>query len=343
MKYSIQIFKIIVFFLIIGGMVACGTDNGFMPKLEEKTTSVVLNVPQLEASVRSEGTDRENALKTLRVVILSENSKYSINRLFTEEELTNNTPLIIDKVPVGTVQMYAIANEKAVGRNYENLSTLQGDIVTLPDGKTKKILIKDLNHIYFPKRNIPEFINSQDGLPMSWMNKRLEIRPMTETPQVIDIELVRAVAKLYITMNNSMETTLYIGQMRLGGFFADRFYLFREENLTLDIPAETNYTPKSYNNMQIEIPAKGKKELILYMYPSHAWTSGPISPYTIGFTTTDGDTYHDLPFVENGNRLNSIVRNTQVNINATLTASNVHIAFSVEDWASAEVDVPSFN
>lgn len=305
-----------------------------------RTATIRLNIPMLEAATRaiSEPTkEQESAIHKLRVVILSKGAT-SINNEYTADDLTSGS-ITISNVPVGHVEMYVIANEGSLGKDYSSLSDLQQDV----DQTTKKVHIKDTNREWFPKRGSrSEF--PATGLPMEWMNKNMIINPPTGTLQVIDVELTRAVAKLKITMNNALSEPITINGMSFGPFFGDCIYLFHTSNL--DVPDDTNYAEMSYTeNIDIPIEGNSSATLTLYIYPSFAWKKAEdASPYTIGFTTKAGGNYPKQAFVNNYGALNSIARNTQVNISATLrTDTHIEIAFEVVPWEENTVDVPPFN
>ena len=131
--------------------------------------------------------------------------------------------------------------------------------------------------------------------------------------------------------------------MTFGEFFGDRLYLFREQ--PLDAPDDTEYDVQNYESLSVEIGGYGSKTLALYIYPSYAWTdASKNSPYTIGFTTSTAP-YDAIPFInEYGGALNSIARNKQVNIHATLSSeANLTLKFEVKDWDTEEITVPPFN
>lgn len=324
------------------------------------TTTISLNIPMLSSSSRAtiEGS-AEEAIHNLRVIILKQGAE-SINKIF--EKVSPGSILEIENVPVGTVQMYVIANEASLGKDYSNLSTLQQDVIDV--GNSRKVLIKDLERVYFPKRG-SEFKTENSnpettkGLPMSWMKKDLTINPPQYdeenniVPQNIIVELQRCVAKLNITMTNvSTEEDIVINEMNFGAFFGDKLYLFQETDL--DVPASSSYVSKSYENLKepddptkegITISKNSSKNLVLYIYPTFAWTDGDISsPYTIGFKTNSGVVYKPQYFINDyNNAFNSIPRNKQVNINAKLSKSKVvDLEFSVEVWDKIDVDVPAF-
>lgn len=322
--------------------ILCGCDKSDLFEDAVQTASVRLSIPLLgsgNVSTKVEGTAEENAIKTLRVVILSQvGGSWTFNKLYSESDLTQSgSQILIENVPVGEVQIYVIVNEASIGKTYDDLSVLQGDVVTV--GNSRKLLIMDTAREYFPKRQ-SEF--PEGGLPMGWMTKSLMINPPADTPQVIDVELERQVAKLNINMHNALTSDITITDVNFGPFFNDRFYFFREE--TLDVPNDAVYAPVDYTGLNINVEAGKTKALVCYVYPSFAWKNAVgSSPYTIGFKTAAGVLYPPQTFIGDENMFNSILRNTQINIHASLTASsNVVVHFSVEPWTEYTSDVPAF-
>ncbi len=304
---------------------------------DEHTATIRLDIPMLEATTRitTPTKEQESKINTLRVIIESEGAT-TINQAFTADDLTGGS-ITIDNVPVGQVEMYVIANEESLGKDYSDLANLQADI----EPETGKVHIHDDERAYFPKRgSATEF--PATGLPMEWMGN-LTIEPPTDTPQEFEVNLVRAVAKLNILMSNALTESITIDQMSFGKFFGNCLYLFAEQDL--DVPDDTEYDSKEYTGLSIEIAGGETAQLTLYIYPSFAWKSPQeVSPYTIGFHTKAGKEYIPQSFVGSYGALNSIARNTQVNIHATLsTPANVEISFEVVPWAEKNVEVPPFN
>ena len=323
--------------LLSVGMTSCtAEDDG--QTTDGRTATIRLDIPMLEATTRitTPTKEQESQINLLRVIILSQGAT-SINQTFTADDLTGGS-ITIDNVPVGPVQMYVIANEASLGKDYSDLKTLQDDV----EQETGKVHIHDDERKHFPTRG-SEMDFTATGLPMEWMGQ-LTIDPPTDTPQEIEVNLVRAVAKLNITMNNALSDPITINGMSFGSFFGNCLYLFHTNSL--DVPADTDYAGMSYTD-GINIPIKGNSSatLALYIYPSFAWkNAGDASPYTIGFTTVAGGNYQQQAFVNNYGALNSIARNTQVNISATLrTDTHIEIKFKVVPWEENTVDVPPFN
>ena len=306
-----------------------------------RTASVTLHVPM--AGTRSTRTTDEEyktieeKINTLRVLVFSQD-KPIINKRFEEADLSGGS-VTIEGVPVGTVDIYAVANEAALGKDYSDMADFENNLVQV--GNTKKALVMDEKRTHFPKRFTEQEV-AQNGLPMSW-HRDVQITPSGNTPQTIEVELERSVAKLNVIMNNTLNHPITITSMNFGKFFGDRLYLFREQ--TLDVPDDTQYYVQLYKNLDIAIEGYGSKTLVLYIYPSYAWKSASEnSPYTIAFTTRTAS-YDGIPFInEYGGALNSIERNKQVNIHATLTSeANLTLKFEVTDWVTEEITVPPFN
>lgn len=321
----------------------CTKEKG--PGNGEGLATIRITEPMLSGYTKALYTDSpETRINTLRIIVVPPSfgpDDCIANVLFKDDALDN---MIIENIPVGSVQIYAIANEDSMGKNYKDFSSFYNDIV--PAGESgRKLLVKDETRKYFPKRESET--DAAIGLPMSWSNKNVEILEpdASGTPQEIQVTLQRCVSKLRIIMNNTLTEDIKITEMEFGAFFGDRFYLFWEENP--DVPADIEYESKEYKGLDITIPANGSQELLLYLYPSHARSGTQTGgPYKIGFTTTGNNDPYPLRHFRDGagNEMSWISRNTQVNINATLGAhANVHVDYYVAEWKNITIDIPSFN
>lgn len=292
--------------------------------------------------------EEESAIHTLRVVVYAlrdGNNATTINRLYTEAELeaatkdrNGNAVLTIEGVPTGTAQICAIANEASIGRNYSNILNMQKEAVTV--GENSKVLIVDKENMYFPLRGT-QLLDDPKGLPMSWMKKNCNIQ---ESGNTLDVELERCVAKIRMEVHNNFSENITVKEISFGSFFGNSFYLFRDTNL--DVPDGQTYVSQTFTEDVAYTIAPGRSEvLILYFYPSFAWTTGvTASPYTVGYKTEKGQ-YPLMAFLHaDGERYNSIPRNKQVNIDVTLSGdTNVQTSFDVVDWTDVTINVPDFN
>lgn len=301
-------------------------------------TSIRISTPMLDGYTKAlNADDYETIINTLRVIVAPQDfvtsGEFYANVLFEGEGLND---MVIDNIPVGTVQIYVFANEKSVGKNYDDIEDFLGDI----DAANRKLLIEDETRKYFPRRGSEA--DPALGLPMSWSDGDVMINEpdASGAPQEIEIELKRCVSKLRIVMNNTLTENITVTEMKFGRFFGDRFYLFQDT----DVPSSIIYEEKTYTGLGIPVAAGGSAELLLYLYPSHARSGTEVGgPYTIGFTTSK-ESYRMLPFLEGSNQLSWISRNTQVNIYASLGAkADISIEYYVAEWEEKSVTVPDFN
>ena len=339
--------------LLLGA--ACTDPADELTADDGRTATLRLLVPRPDATTRVDPTeDYENSLKaeeraihTLRIVVYSlsdGNNATTVNRLYTEAELDaaenadGNAVLTIEGIPTGTAQICAIANEASIGRNYSNILDMQKEAVTV--GENSKVLIVDKENKYFPLRGT-QLLDDPKGLPMSWMEKNCNIQ---ESGNTLDVELERCVAKIRMEVHNNFSEDIRVEEISFGSFFGNSFYLFRDTNL--DVPDGQTYVSQTFTEDVAYTIAPGRSEvLILYFYPSFAWTSSTQgSPYTVGYKTALGD-YPAMAFLGgSGSSFNSIPRNKQVNINVTLSGdTNVQTSFDVVEWMDVTINVPDFN
>lgn len=347
--------------LLLLTVAACtATDNDPLAT-DGRTATLRLLVPLPDdATTRTEPTDadyetrleaEESAIHTLRIVVYSlrdDNNATTLNRLFTAEDLKaadtdgdGTAELTLSGIPTGTAQVCAIANEASIGRDYTNILDMQKEAVEV--GSYSKVLIVDEKNTYFPKRGtqLLDEAGGPKGLPMSWMHKDYEV---TENGATLQVNLERSVAKIRMQIQNNFSADITVKEISFGSFFGNSFYLFRDTNL--DVPDGQTYVSQTFTEDVAYTIAPGRSEvLILYFYPSFAWTSSTQgSPYTVGYKTALGN-YPAMAFLGgSGSAFNSIPRNKQVNINVTLSgATKVLIDFDVVDWTEKNINVPDFN
>ncbi len=284
-------------------------------------------------------------IKTLRVIMTSVSKDGKVNVLKNEkktytDEASVRTLTLFD-VPLGVCNFYAIANEESVGKEFTT-EVIRAELEKVDGGE--KLLFEDLNNRYFP------YVSTDGTPPPAGLPISGHIRGVTISKDMapLFLEVRRAVAKINLSVNNMLGRDLTLSEIDFGNFFSDRLFVFSES--ILDVPANTSYKPLKINDKLGSsgtlIPADGSYTCTVYMYPSYAWKSGLSSPYTLGLRTVrPTGNYPPIAFVDKTtSRLNSIARNTQVNINATIqTTADVTINFQVTDWVGKTVDVPSFN
>ena len=276
-------------------------------------------------------------IKTLRLIVISGtpdqvDRKILYNQKVEGLENVSSYKIPIPNLPVGQMSFYAIANEESIGMTYDDETILENLIDGPENAGRRKLLFKDESRQYFPctGRNIVD-----NGLPMSGY-----ITENITGDQNIEIELYRSVVKLALVVENTTKSPVRLEQVSFGEFFADRYYMFREN--TLDVPDDALYDRKTYSYPDIEeIQPGGRTDtLSLYFYPTFPNISPTYSPFTLGLKTTEVD-YGQVLFAPN---TNSFVRNTQINLHAQITTTvGIMLNFTVQPWVEYPVNVPSFN
>ena len=315
---------------------------------EKETATLRLNIPMLEVSSRAvAGTDAENAIHSLWVLIWTKDGNEELHNMKYTTIPSDNVITIAD-VPVGPMQIYVVANEESIGKTYEDLPSWTGDIVEtdINGQRMRKVVYKDENRKYFPLKGVPDFQDSEKGLPMSWEGE-VEVAIQADgMAQEVDVELKRMVAKINLTISHEYTEAIEINEIAFGSFFGDRLYLFQPGS-QLAIPSDVKYVDTVYGGLNVSLLAATEtRTLSLYVYPSFAWQEGMPSNYTLGFTTTVGETTKVYPAKAlvkgDGSVLTQLLRNYVLDVSVKLSDTNVEFDYSVREWADETVTVPDF-
>lgn len=316
-----------------------------------ETTTVTLNIgTQGDMSVSTRAEDPNvmayEGIRTLRIIIVSPEDDPAGQRILYNEKRTVDeatptealleTSVTIENIPVGPASIYVIANEESIieGEGYTNAVLESPEYIN-----NNKLLVLDDEWQFFPKRydEIAEY-----GLPMSG---RLE-NTTIQANVALSMELVRAVVKIHLTVENATRDDLTLKWVKFGKFISDRVFMFREEGVSLDIPENTQYKEQQYGSddepMGVTLAANAETDWNpIYILPNWAFKdqSGP-NPYTLALAT-DRKNYEASQFAAN---LNAMVRNTQFNITARITASaNIEITYEQVPWTEISIDIPDFD
>lgn len=275
-------------------------------------------------------------IRTLRVIITSaDKSSITYNNLFPVDEsavpvsAVLRAQLTLKNVPVGPSNIYVIANEASIDKTYETASL---DL-------SKKLEVIDEAYEFFPKTYDQI---SEKGLPMSGWISNVNIGVDNAS---FSISLERTAVKIHLTVENATKDDLILKWVKFGKFISDRFYMFREASV--DIPEDTKYKEQRFpvnedEEMNFKLASQKKTDWNpVYIYPNYAYKdqTGP-RPYTLSLATSLKEYQPSLL----SNNMNSLVRNTQLNITARITASaTISIKYEYVPWTVKEISVPPFN
>lgn len=342
---------IIITIFLIGCiyMSSCRQEDNLIENKE--TTTFTLNIGTQESSAsisRNQSSDTNllpyEGIRTLRVLVISDNedpkqrkilynAKHTIDNNESPTEAKLSAKLTLENIPVGKSSIYLIANEESIGMEYTD------NVLTEDKYKEdNKLLLLDEGWLHFPK-TYDEI--SKTGLPMSGKIENVDIQSGM-ADQTIYLE--RTIVKLRLTVENATSGNLNLKWIKFGKFISDRVYMY--PTLALDIPNSTLY--KELRNPENEgeylntpLGPTNKTEIYMYIYPNFAYKD-PIgsNPYTLALET-DKKLYQPSLI---GNNINSMRRNTYVDITARITASTtISVDYQFVGWKSADIEVPPFN
>lgn len=277
--------------------------------------------------------DENEGIKTLRVLITDADGKVEINTVQEFDEDVSTTTLTILGVPVGTKNFYVIANEASVG-----LTDLD-DVSTVDEDFLNRVITNPSDAPYFPKTRSQI---STSGLPITGMKEGVQVKG-EENNQPIEIEIVYAVAKVVLYVDNQSGEPFTLQQVKFGPFIADRTYLF-DKSQQLPDGVQFNEMPLNAENVEVT-PDKDEAVFTGYIYETgvqktNCFTLSLVSN-TTGFEALANPV--TIQFDEAGR--NYINRNDQVEIRATV---NIHkevetdLDILVVPWGVKNIEVPPF-
>ena len=341
-------FRLIICLFCLSVVVACQQEEE-MTVTAPETVTLTLNIGTQSSGSASTRADANvlpyEGIRTLRVLVISDatdpkdrkilyNQKHDIDRSTSPTSATLETTLTLQDIPVGMASIYLIANEESIGIEYTD-KVLTGDTYK----EDNKLLLLDEGWTHFPKtyNEIAAY-----GLPMSGRKEHVDINASNAN---ISIALERAVVKLHLTVENATSANLTLQWVKFGKFISDRVYLFRQQDL--DIPSTTLYKELRYpeaesETLNVTLANKAQTQWRpVYIYPNFAYKDPTGSnPYTLSLAT---DQKEYSPSLLSAN-INFMVRNTQFNILARITASaTINIDYSYVPWDEKDVEVPSFD
>ena len=305
---------------------------------EEAPAPTGTKTVQINLSTRvgqtEEGTNEENAIHSIRVYAF-DNQDQLVG--YHKEENLSKTKTYIFQMPLnfslkedftnGTVQakFYIVVNEEAITLNGTlPEATLEEGIPINPNATSPNALDNLIIENYGIQIDI-----STEGLPMSACE---EVSLNTETGQVLNFDLIRAISRIKVCFKNENNSNdIQISKLKFGNFIADKAYLFPKD----EMPSNVSYTSSEdidINALSILAPFQGtSKAVSCYILPSKAEQGN----YTFGFNEYD---LQELQANENGtySPISELPRNTSLDITATIKGDYIIFDIpNVNPWGEA--------
>lgn len=182
----------------------------------------------------------------------------------------------VDLTP-GAKTIYAFANMDKVhpvGDDQTSFLTTLMEIATREDkewdnANVDGVVLND------PARTV----NLKDGfIPMSVVRRDVN---MTVSGQQVNIELVRLVSRVDITLQNQQGAEVTVSSLTMSDF-ANRVALFEPEEETPSAPTDATNSPKTFDNRNIKVPSQADPTEIVSFYVNETW--GRTNPFSVALT-----------------------------------------------------------
>lgn len=280
----------------------------------EETAQVTLRFnTRAGSALADENAEKDEGMKDLQIVLYRRvNGVYTYYDKYDHvvpEGENGSTTVDLGDIQLGDYLFYVVANGASAG-------------LTVGEEEMAEAALR--GHIMrngaFPAAAVPAA-----GLPMAG-SKQVIVNQERVTEK---IEVVRAVARLDIELENVTGDEIRVERIPFGAFGADRAYLFGQGG-------ENEVMPDEVTCKEFEIPGRneviatgGKANYVYYIYPSAAGTGA----YTMGLETGSW-TYNEVLLKDDqGRDLTAMPRNTVYKINALVDVDAITFrGITVDGW-----------
>ena len=278
----------------------------------EETAQVTLRFnTRADGALADEDAKVGEGMKDLQIVLYRRvNGEYTYYKKYDHvvpEGENGRTTVDLGDVQLGDYLFYVVANGESAGLT---------DATGMEEDDLKGYVMKSGA---FPATAVP-----LTGLPMAG-SKRVIVNQERVTER---IEVVRAVARLDIELENASGSAMTVRSINLGAFVADQAYLFGQGNEVM--PEGTAYSTKAWE-VSGSIADGEKETYSYYLYPSVARADA----YTLGLTT-NVKTYDPQPLMEGSTYLSRMPRNTVYKIRAVVDVDAITFrGITVDGWETS--------
>lgn len=282
----------------------------------EETAQVTLRFnTRAESALADEDVEEGEGMKDLQIVLYRRvNGVYTYYKKYDHEVPegeTGSTTVDLGDVQLGDYLFYVVANGESAGLT---------DATGMKEDDLKGYVMKG---DVFPAEKVPAA-----GLPMAG-SKRVIVNQERVTEK---IEVVRAVARLDIELENVTGDEIRVERIPFGAFGADQTYLFGQDEESEVMPGEVKYEVFEITGRDEVIATGGKANYVYYIYPSAAGTGA----YTMGLETGSW-TYNEVLLKDDqGRDLTAMPRNTVYKIRAIVDVDAITFrGITVDGWETS--------
>lgn len=325
--------------LLGAGVTGCIKDDDVAGQKETTLTLTVSTRADDPTQNDQEGHNLETneEMKTLRVIVARQDGNeiiynwYEDNIADNDFQRTINFSELTIETTGETFDFYAIANEVSLDLSQAGITSLAGKDVNLT---ALKSCIINRNYNVLTAGNIPQTAFES-----------VSVVPGTSDDFTMQLEFV--VAKVRVNFVNETGEAQTLSNIRMEGVKPNQGYLFNDKVDGIYVPANTTYTNLTIAD-GLTVPAgenDNTRSVSAYLYPSNLGHS---------FVLEARWNNHDYALQEgnngnitSGSLVTGLDRSQLLDITVTLKKSAVEVSlaikYEVKEWATADIEVPSFN
>lgn len=287
----------------------------------EETAQVTLRFnTRAGSALTDENAKKGEGMKSLQLVLYRQSgSGYEFYRVYSwDETKLAGTDGVFETeleggIDLGNYMFYAVANGASAG-------------LTVGEGGMREDALKGyvMNGDVFPAEKVPAA-----GLPMAG-SKRVIVNQERVTEK---IEVVRAVARLDIELENVTGDEIRVERIPFGAFGADQTYLFGQDEKSEVMPGEVKYEVFEITGRDEVIATGGKANYVYYIYPSAAGAG----KYTMGLKIKGHTEYEEQDLLNDRDLpLTEMPRNTVYKIRAVVDVDAITFrGITVDGWETS--------
>ena len=314
MRKAIYMLSVLCVAALWGGCQRGGGEETAQVTLRFNTRASSSIVDEDENAKEGEG------MKSLQLVLYRQSgSGYEFYRVYSwDETKLAGTDGVFETeleggIDLGNYMFYAVANGASAG-------------LTVGEGGMREDALKGyvMNGDVFPAEKVPAA-----GLPMAG-SKRVIVNQERVTEK---IEVVRAVARLDIELENVTGDEIRVERIPFGAFGADQTYLFGQDEKSEVMPGEVKYEVFEITGRDEVIATGGKANYVYYIYPSAAGAG----KYTMGLKIKGHTEYEEQDLLNDRDLpLTEMPRNTVYKIRAVVDVDAITFrGITVDGWETS--------
>lgn len=178
----------------------------------------------------------------------------------------------------GTKTIYAFANMDKVHPIGDNQTSFLRTLKAISEREDKEWDNADVDDVIL--KDPAATVNFEEGgfIPMSVVRRDVNL---TVSGQQVNIELVRLVSRVDITLQNQQGAEVTVSDLTMSDF-ADRVSLFEPEENNPAAPTNATNSTKTFNDLDIKVLSQADPTEIVSFYVNETW--GRTDPFSVALT-----------------------------------------------------------